>query len=62
MDGLRATKLIRERERTMNLAPTPIIGLSGNSRKQQIATALNGGMSDYMYALTLSTNPATRLS
>ena len=50
MDGLAATQLIRERERMLNLPSTPVIGLSGNSRQQQISCALNGGMSDYMYA------------
>jgi CheY-like chemotaxis protein len=50
MDGLTATQLIRERERMLDLPSTPIIGLSGNSRQQQVARALQGGMSDYMYA------------
>jgi CheY-like chemotaxis protein len=50
MDGLAATQLIRERERMLNLPSTPVIGLSGNSRQQQISRALKGGMSDYMYA------------
>lgn len=48
MDGLAATQVIRERERMLNLPSTPVIGLSGNSRQQQISRALKGGMSDYI--------------
>lgn len=48
MDGLEATKLIRQKEREQKKAPVPIIGLSGNAREEYIATAQQAGMNDYL--------------
>lgn len=48
MDGLEATKLIRQRELEQRKAPIPIIGLSGNAREEYIATATQAGMNDYL--------------
>lgn len=48
MDGLEATKLIRQREREQKKTPTPIVGLSGNAREEYIATAKGAGMNDYL--------------
>lgn len=48
MDGLEATKLIRQREQEQRKSPLPIIGLSGNAREEYIATATQAGMDDYL--------------
>jgi len=48
MSGLEATHLIRERERQLGLVPTPIIGLSGNARKEHADEAIKVGMNDYV--------------
>jgi PAS domain S-box-containing protein len=48
MNGLEATKQIRQREQRLNQAPVLIIGLSGNAQKEQIKTARDAGMDDYI--------------
>jgi len=48
MDGLEATRRIREYEREHFLSVTPIIGLSGNARKPHINAAIEAGMNDYI--------------
>jgi signal transduction histidine kinase len=48
MNGLEATQQIRLYEQQHQLAHIYIIGLSGNARSEQIATALEAGMDAYM--------------
>jgi len=48
MNGLEATHIIRERERQLGLVRTPIIGLSGNARKEHANEAVKAGMNDYV--------------
>ncbi|KAI5211034.1 hypothetical protein E4T38_01696 [Aureobasidium subglaciale] len=50
MDGLEATRLMREHEKTQNPARKriPIIALSGNAMKEQVQEAMTAGTSDYM--------------
>jgi CheY-like chemotaxis protein len=53
MDGLEATHLMREHEKTNpNNYPRhlriPIIALSGNAMKEQVEEAMAAGTSDYM--------------
>jgi CheY-like chemotaxis protein len=43
MDGLAATRLIRERERAMPRGPTPIIVLTANALPEHIDAALQAG-------------------
>lgn len=47
MDGLEATRLIRQHE-SGGAHRTPIVALSGNVRKEQIKDALAAGMDDYL--------------
>lgn len=47
MNGLEATQKIRDLEKAMK-RHTPIIGLSGNVRKEQIDMAMQTGMDDYL--------------
>lgn len=48
MNGLDATQEIRKLEANSNRTPVPIVGLSGNARKEQIEEAKAVGMSDYL--------------
>mmetsp|Transcript_18201 Transcript_18201/g.25491 ORF Transcript_18201/g.25491 Transcript_18201/m.25491 type:complete len:164 (+) Transcript_18201:2-493(+) len=48
MNGLVATQEIRKLEAGSHRAPVPIVGLSGNARKEQIEAAKAVGMSDYL--------------
>ncbi|KAI5251828.1 hypothetical protein E4T42_04021 [Aureobasidium subglaciale] len=50
MDGLEATRLMREHEKIQNPARKriPIIALSGNAMKEQVQEAMTAGTSDYM--------------
>eukprot|EP01118_Nematostelium_gracile_P012186 TRINITY_DN4417_c0_g1_i1.p1 TRINITY_DN4417_c0_g1~~TRINITY_DN4417_c0_g1_i1.p1 ORF type:complete len:228 (-),score=29.24 TRINITY_DN4417_c0_g1_i1:66-680(-) len=48
MDGLTATKFIRQNETTNRKEPTPIIGLSGNARKEYVDLALGAGMNSFV--------------
>ena len=49
MDGLEATRKIREFERQRNPARhTPIVGLSGHARGEHVDAALTSGMDDYV--------------
>jgi signal transduction histidine kinase len=48
MDGLEATRAIREREKLLLLAPVPIIGVSADARPEHQLMALKSGMDDYV--------------
>ena len=48
MDGLAATRAIRNMERQAGLAPTPIIALSANAMDYQIASYREAGCDDYI--------------
>jgi signal transduction histidine kinase/ActR/RegA family two-component response regulator len=48
MDGLAATRAIRNRERLGGLEPTPIIALSANAMDYQIASYREAGCDDYI--------------
>ena len=48
MDGLAATRAIRNQERLSGLAPTPIIALSANAMDYQIASYREAGCDDYI--------------
>jgi signal transduction histidine kinase len=48
MNGLDATREIRRYEQQHQLNRVPIVGLSGNARNEQIATALEAGMDSYI--------------
>lgn len=48
MGGLEATRKIRQQEQIMDLPATPIIGLSGNARQEQMQDALKAGMNAYI--------------
>lgn len=48
MNGYEATKIIREKEKELQLPAIPVIGLSGNAREQQKLQALSIGMTDYL--------------
>ena len=48
MDGLAATRAIRNKERLGNTAPTPIIALSANAMDYQIASYREAGCDDYI--------------
>jgi CheY-like chemotaxis protein len=48
MDGLAATRAIRNKERHSGLAPTPIIALSANAMDYQIASYREAGCDDYI--------------
>ncbi len=47
MNGLEATQKIREKEKLTGRT-TPIVGLSGNARKEMIETAISTGMNGYL--------------
>lgn len=48
MDGLTATKIIKERQRTGEFKETPIIGMTANALKEDRAKCLDAGMDDYI--------------
>ncbi|MGR3762231.1 ATP-binding protein (plasmid) [Roseobacteraceae bacterium NS-SX3] len=48
MDGLDATRAIRETEQELGLEPVPVIGLSANAMSEQRAEGLSAGMDDYL--------------
>lgn len=48
MNGLEATRQIRQHEQQQNQPPITIIGLSGNAREEQITQGRQAGMNDYM--------------
>jgi len=48
MDGMEATRKIREFESLSNRRPTPIVALSAHAMKGDIEKALNCGMDDYI--------------
>ena len=48
VDGYQATEFIRDHERSMGLAPVPIIGLSARAMAGDIQIALDAGMNDYL--------------
>lgn len=48
MNGLEATGIIRSREELTGSTRVPIIGLSGNARREHIDSAFKAGMDDYI--------------
>jgi predicted ATPase/signal transduction histidine kinase/DNA-binding response OmpR family regulator len=48
LNGLDATRQIREEEQTKVKQPAAIIGISGNSRDEHIKQAMSAGMNDYI--------------
>jgi len=48
MNGIDATKAVRQEEKSLTKVPTPIIGLSGNARQEQKEVAIAAGMNDYL--------------
>jgi CheY-like chemotaxis protein len=48
MDGLQATRAIREHERANGLAPTPIIGMTAHALDSAREHCLKAGMDDYI--------------
>ena len=48
IDGIMATRLIREQERGSNKQPIPIIALTAHDDKTLKAEALAAGMNDYL--------------
>jgi len=48
MDGLAATRAIRNKERLSGLTPTPIIALSANAMDYQVASYREAGCDDYI--------------
>jgi CheY-like chemotaxis protein len=48
MDGLEATRKIREIESSKGLQTTPVVALSAHAMKGDIDKALECGMNDYM--------------
>ena len=48
MDGLAATRMIRAREKTLALPPTPIIALSANAMVHHVEAALAAGASAHV--------------
>ena len=47
MDGIEATKILKERMKLEELANTPIIGLSANDNEATTKACLDAGMSKY---------------
>jgi len=48
MDGIEATRRIREFEKSTSKSPSWIVGLSGDLRAEQMDAAIRGGMDDYL--------------
>jgi CheY-like chemotaxis protein len=48
MDGLEATRAIREREKSLRLPPVPIVGVSADARAEHTYIAMSAGMNDYV--------------
>ncbi len=48
MGGLKATKQIRQREEALGRTPAFIVGVSANAQQEQIKTARDAGMNDYI--------------
>ncbi|MBY6068646.1 response regulator [Leisingera aquaemixtae] len=48
LDGLGATRAIREWEKAQSLPPVPVIGLSANAMSEQRSEGLSAGMNDYL--------------
>jgi signal transduction histidine kinase/CheY-like chemotaxis protein len=48
MDGVAATRAIREAERAAGRAPTPIVALTANAMTHQTAAYLDAGMDDFV--------------
>lgn len=48
MNGLEATCKIREREKSLNISPIPIVGLSANAAVASVKEAFSAGMNDYI--------------
>ncbi len=55
MNGLDATKRIRELEDERKIAPIPIIGVSGNTRDEYLPIATAAGMQGYITKPYLAT-------
>jgi PAS domain S-box-containing protein len=48
MDGLTATRNIREREARLELPPTPIIALTANHSKEDVSNCIHAGVDAYL--------------
>jgi CheY-like chemotaxis protein len=48
MDGLTATRTIREREIKLELPPTPIIALTANDSQEDISNCIHAGVDAYL--------------
>ena len=48
MDGYTATRAIRERERSENLAPTPIVALTAHAFKEDVDRCFEAGCDEYL--------------
>lgn len=48
MDGLTATRVIREREKMLGGTKTRVVGLSGNARPAQIQAGMEAGMDAFV--------------
>jgi signal transduction histidine kinase/ActR/RegA family two-component response regulator len=48
MDGLEATRAIREREKLLGLPAVPIVGVSADARAEHKEIAISSGMTDYV--------------
>eukprot|EP01113_Clastostelium_recurvatum_P033246 TRINITY_DN4373_c0_g1_i3.p1 TRINITY_DN4373_c0_g1~~TRINITY_DN4373_c0_g1_i3.p1 ORF type:complete len:1505 (+),score=363.53 TRINITY_DN4373_c0_g1_i3:203-4717(+) len=48
MGGVKATRLIREREVRLGISPIPVVGLSGNARQTHITEAMDAGMNQFI--------------
>jgi CheY-like chemotaxis protein len=48
MDGITATRLLRESERSGGLAPVPVIAMTGNSLSEDGATCVEAGMNAFL--------------
>lgn len=48
MDGMQATRLIREYERRQGKSPTPILALTAHATAEELAPCLDAGMNGYL--------------